>query len=516
MREINLTHPESGTQLTIHSFHPADPYLQDMSPDLQNIAKTLHVFCPDCEINHCRGCMSPVQCAAPCGQVNECDAVRCCARARVIAIFEILSILDFHHLKELSDSKKRISSTAMEASKKKSFAVGPGGTGYATDAVHFGEFDGHEDYFGIDDIFSLDFGDWDDPGWGYDGLSLEPSSLTPWGTGWDALTHLEPRTPKTATKRRRGKKTGRQTGPETKSKSANGTIPDGTHSWDDISTWVFHALAIYLPNPDTESPASFDFVPHPSVGALLQLSHLPETLGALLRNDSVADWITRSDTYQSMLRLLRRLADCELTIRLLISQGWSKTKSCGIDSFVRGDGDVVWEKDGAGDVVRTAPLYKHFEKLTKQSEAYLMGMSSIAGDIGETEIGEMSFCGDIIAAKEDLDRCLAVIGGISDSDEIEATSEQTGKAPSSDQELDKIYERECAQLSFKYVTLSEDKPTGGLVYRNSHYRDTIDASSNDTRIPKDRLHILKELAVMGTALPPGIWVRVDEVRNDVM
>jgi hypothetical protein len=80
-----------------------------------------------------------------------------------------------------------------------------------------------------------------------------------------------------------------------------------------------------------------------------------------------------------MLRLLRRLADCELTIRLLVSRGWSKTKSCGIDSFIRGDGEVVWERDeGRWTLSGRAPLYNHFEKLTKQCEAYLTGMSSIA------------------------------------------------------------------------------------------------------------------------------------------
>jgi hypothetical protein len=314
-----------------------------------------------------------------------------------------------------------------------------------------------------------------------------------------------------------------ETEQETKSacRSSNGVKdekrrgPDETRSWDDVSIWVFRALAVYLPNPYADSPAPFDFVPHPSICALLQLSYLPETLRALLRNDSVADWITRSETYQTMLRLLRRLADCELTIRLLVSQGWSKSKSCGIDSSIRGDGEVIWERDETGDVVRTAPLSNHFEKLTTQSEAYLTGMSSITGDIGETGIKEMSLCGDIIATKEDLDRCLAIIGTASDSDDVEV-DEQTRKAPSNDKELDKFYERDCAQLAFKHVTLSEDGPAGGLVYRTFHYRNMVEASLNDTRIPKDRLYILKELAVMGTALPPGIWVRVDEVRNDVV
>jgi len=459
--------------------------------------------------------MSSVRCDSPCGRVDECDTVKCCAGVRVIAIFEILSILDFHHLSELSSSQRRVNSTVTKASKKKSSTVGPGGTGYATDRLQFGGFDGYDDDMDMDDQYGYDLDGWGGPGWGWehDGFSPEPSSLNTLGGGWGPWVDSEPsHKAKTVTKPKRSKKTGQRSTGAVKSKDVTS---DGTRNWDDASNWVFRALTVYLPNPYTESPAVSDFVPHPSIEALLQLSYLPETLGALLRNDSVADWIARSETYQTMLRLLRRLADCELTIRLLVSRGWSKTKSCGMDSFIRGDGEVVWERDGDGGFVRTAPLYNHLEKLTKQCEAYLTGMSSIVGDIGETGIKEVSLCGDIIAAKDDLDRCLAVIGTVSDSDE-NAADERAGKAPSNGEELDKAYEHECEELAFKHVTLSEDGPTGGLLYPTFHYRDMVEASSNDTRIPKDRLHILKELAVMGTGLPPGIWVRVDEVRNDVM
>ena len=502
-------------QIATHPIYEADPALQVVSTDLQNIAELLHMFCADCRINHCRGCMSPVLCASPCGQVDECNTVKCCARARVIAIFEILAILDSHYLSELSGSQRRVNSTVTKTSKKKSSTVGPGGTGYATDRLQFGGFDGYDDGAAMYGQYGLEFDGWDDPGWGegYDGLSPEPSSLIPWGAGWGASIDSEPsyKAKKPKNPKRSGKTSQRSTR-AMNSKAKMDVNSGGVRSWDDLSNWVFHALTVYLPNPYANSPTPFDFIPHPSIEALLQLSYLPETLGALLRNDSVADWIARSETYQTILRLLRRLADCELTIKLLVSWGWSKTKSCGIDSFIRGDGEVIWERDEHGGVVRTAPLYNHFEKLTKQCEAYLTGMSSIAGDIGETGIKEMSLCGDVIAAKEDLDRCLAVMGTVSESVENKA-DEQT---PSNGEELDKAYERACEELAFKHVTLSEDGPTGGLVYRTFHYRGMVEASSNDTRVPKDRLHILKELAVMGTGLPPGIWVRVDEVRNDVM
>ena len=468
--------------------------------------------------------MSPVQCTSPCGQVDECDTTKCCARVRVIAIFEILRVLDFHHLNELSNSQKRANNTVTKTSKKRASAAGHAGTGYATDVPHLNGFCGYDDDVGMDGQYGWGLSDPGHLGWGWGGedFSQEPPILSPWGGGWGAVSGSEPSykakavtTPKPKSKPKRGEKTRKRSAGAPKPKAEKGAPFDETQSWDCASNWVFCALVVYLPNPYADSPAPFDFVPHPSIVALLQLSYLPEALGALLRNDSVADWIARSNAYQTMLRLLRRLADCELTIKLLVSRGWSKTKSCGIDAFIRGDGEIVWERDEDGGVVRTAPLYNHFEKLTKQCEAYLTGMSSITGVIGETGINEMSLCGDIIAAKEDLGRCLAVIGTVSEPDE-DKTDEQVGKLPSDAEQLDKAYERECEELAFKHVTLSEDGPTGGLVYRRFHYWGMVEASSNETRIPKDRLHILKELAVMGTGLPPGIWVRVDEVRNDVM
>ena len=71
-----------------------------------------------------------------------------------------------------------------------------------------------------------------------------------------------------------------------------------------------------LPSPYSDSDKVYDVLPHQSIGSLLSLSQLPELLGTLLRNDSVTDWIARIDLYQSMLGLLRRMADCELTMQV--------------------------------------------------------------------------------------------------------------------------------------------------------------------------------------------------------
>ncbi len=56
----------------------------------------------------------------------------------------------------------------------------------------------------------------------------------------------------------------------------------------------------------------------------------------------------------------------------------------------------------------------------------------------------------------------------------------------------------------------------GHNYPTYKYGPELARTANATRNPKDRLHLVKELAVMATSLPPGVWVRVDEVRNDAM
>ena len=55
-----------------------------------------------------------------------------------------------------------------------------------------------------------------------------------------------------------------------------------------------------------------------------------------------------------------------------------------------------------------------------------------------------------------------------------------------------------------------------LSYADYNFTTTLEQTQDRTRNAKDRLHLIKELAVMATSLPPGVWVRVDEIRNDAM
>jgi len=266
----------------------------------------------------------------------------------------------------------------------------------------------------------------------------------------------------------------------------------------------------------------YDILPHPSIGPLLSLSQLPELLGSLLRNDSVSDWILRSDTYYAMIALLRRLADCELTVQTLIGRGWEKDKSCGIEEWMWGDGEVAWVKEN-GRIERTLPLYDHFNKLTRQCQAFLTGASRLleAGDENEDDAGNVtemvvkatSLCGDIIAMSDDMERAMAILKTTGSSGIVangEGTSDQgKGKARHPSVDMEKEYSLACERLAFKFTTILDDDP-------NYKYVTELKCTESSTRVPRDRLHLVKELAVMATCLPPGVWVRVDEVRNDAM
>jgi hypothetical protein len=286
-------------------------------------------------------------------------------------------------------------------------------------------------------------------------------------------------------------------------------------------------------------PVSFARLIYPEIFTDNFVSSLPEILSMLLRNDSVTDWALRSDAYHAMIVLLRRMVDCELTVECLIQQRWEKSKSCGLEAWMWDDGEITWamEKDehGASVYARDPPLFDNFKRLNKQCEAFLAGASRMMMTTGEEEDDEdaedmvqaTSICGDITAAKDDIERAMMALGRRSSADYSGSTgtieddmpmNKGKGKGRDPAVDMEKAYSIDCERLAFKHVdTLSGDGRQGfGPKYANYNYAGQLEQTVSATRNPKDRLHLIKELAVMATCLPPGVWVRVDEVRHDAM
>ena len=442
--------------------------------------------CSICKINHCRGCFTPLSCSPPCrgkAKSANCAVDSCCAEVRAIALFEALGGFDRLYIGERANSEARAKDAAIKASANASASVGPGGTGYGTGGTH------HQHY----------------------GPGQYPNA--------------------------RGKKSVNLRSTDTRGQQAQNMAAH----WDDVVVRALTTIKDFLPDPYSDSGNMYDILPHACIQHLLPLSQLPELLGSLLRNDSVSDWILRSEVYYAMLALLRRMADCELTVEILIEQQWDKDKTCGLEGWMWNDGEVVWERPKPNaPISRSQPLYAHFKKLTKQCEAFLAGASQLmqvqGGDeeVDDTTIRASSLCGDIIAARDDIERAMKVMGKDISVDAEEKQVDQAngavdskgrgkrkgkGKGKNRDfaVDMERVYTRECEHLAFKHVALSEPSSNGtGLAYPTFSYTNELTMTASATRNPKCRLHLVKELAVTATSLPPGVWVRVDEVRNDVM
>lgn len=181
-----------------------------------------------------------------------CPVLTCCPAVRAVALFEALGAFDRHFLSERANSEARAKEAVVKYRNSHKNSVGPGGTGY--------------------------------------------------GTGSDY--HGPPR----------GRGRGRQPIPEQQGFSSR-TAELVAHA-DVISVRALTTITALLPSPYQDSPRDYDLVPHESLVPLLAASQLPNLLGNLLRNDSVTDWTGRADVYCAMLGLLRRMADCELTLEV--------------------------------------------------------------------------------------------------------------------------------------------------------------------------------------------------------
>ena len=209
-------------------------------------------------------------------------------------------------------------------------------------------------------------------------------------------------------------------------------------------------------------------------------------------------------------------------------------KSGGLADWMWGNAELSWVESKEGELVLANPLYAHFQKLTKQCEMFLSGASQMleSGEEPSEEVESIikstSLCGEIIAARDDLERAMKVIGrapmetvlpSVQLLNQTPSTSSHgtkslhKGKAGAlSNQQVEKLYASECERLAFLHVPFPQENGN----FTTFKFADLVSSSAKSTRNPKDRLHLIKELAVTATSLPPGVWVRVDEVRNDVL
>ncbi|RXW24586.1 hypothetical protein EST38_g1275 [Candolleomyces aberdarensis] len=556
-----------------------------------SIVFLLHLQCPNkqCGAAYCRGCFRSVGCFPKCnkpGTLIICEAVECCADARAIALYEALSAFDREYLADKASAETRAKEMKKQPKASRVKTVGPGGTGYSAgfedgyDEDY--DFDGDEkELFFENEQFADHFAgigsqvqqaknhiaqlSMNPPHQAVAGISaggskktsgagkgkgkaqVGPSlSLGGFGRGsgpiftstWGAMPkHIGRGAPRRQASRRKEKE--------------EATTGEATADQKTIN--AFQLLIELLPAPYSEQPAVYDLLPHPALGALILASFVPTVLAQLLRNDSVVDWIARSSVYHAMLTLLKRMADCELTIPILVGCR-PQFSSPGLAALMWNQGQLDWQREEGGEVEMALPLLEHFKKLKKQAETFLQTTRAQLsdGDGDPAFVEGWSLCADIVSAQDNIKRAMGALqqfsadkatdvqasfgfapcnGGSTSSSAGPTTRSSTraskgkGKAaepaiqnPAPD--VEKEYSLACEKLSFEYVSLANPDTKsnlgGGLEYSGYNFADQLKQTQNATRNPKDRIHFAKELAVMATSLPPGIWVRVDEVRNDAM
>ncbi len=87
-----------------------------------------------------------------------------------------------------------------------------------------------------------------------------------------------------------------------------------------------------------------------NIAALFERSLMPEVIHAFLRNTTVKDWITHSETYCSILELLRYMTEGVVGGRVMAAGLRKIQRSCGLKEWMWGCGEIVWVEEGGDSV----------------------------------------------------------------------------------------------------------------------------------------------------------------------
>lgn len=342
---------------------------------------------------------------------------------------------------------------------------------------------------------------------------------------------------------------------------------------DTIFASVLRMLNKVLPHPDSETAGMADFMPHGLLVPLIQTSTLPELLADLLRNDSVQDWVVREDLYFALLQMLGSLVEGETTLGIIFARRRAKLYSEGIGAWLHGKGNIAWEHSGGDSAASTSspltsakgkgkkrkadevappaaaptgppvlhePVESLLRKLMTQATAFRRAARN--GDAHVETANDtllISLCGEIEATGERVthvrgvwmaqqDDAGAAPAGSTSNDATETPKRNTrgkgkGKGKEKEQEQgtvwsDDDYAKACRKLAYEQVQLSVDPtpPNTGPTYPTHSYEKELRDSAKSQRTQGGFMHLAKELAVLSTNLPPGIWLRADEERIDCL
>jgi baculoviral IAP repeat-containing protein 6 len=297
-------------------------------------------------------------------------------------------------------------------------------------------------------------------------------------------------------------------------------------------------IRILLPNPDRDDAAGYDFLPHSALAPLLLTSTVTEVLAELLRDDSIETASQRSDLYWAALDVLANLSTCEATLAVLVKERPEKAYSDGIGAWVAGKGEVAWERadeaptpgkgkrraapaSARGPIRRTGALFDHLRKLLKQSATFRKvegARAEASGD--ESVVQALSLAGDLIDAGERIQKAVANLARATGGTIVAVSAAMLEDAPVDKKGKGKArmieggaakrtyteadYIKACEDLAFD--SLETGVPMGHVFAKQEPYKMATHNAQ----------HVNREIISLSTSLPPGIFLRVDEGRRELL
>ncbi|KAK6534132.1 hypothetical protein TWF281_005470 [Arthrobotrys megalospora] len=295
--------------------------------------------------------------------------------------------------------------------------------------------------------------------------------------------------------------------------------------------------------------------------SFIRVSYLPDLIGSLVRNDSIMDidacntW----DMYAGCLELLRIFSIHEPLLEVLVTTLQEKKSSPGIASLVKLPefsplkGFIPNKKragvlatldpvefvlvegfDGIGQ-----PIIHSLQRLVKQCQAFMNNASRVATDDEDEETNRLlAFCIDVDATAIELNRQAEELQkkkdrarpstGLKNSHLASlppnilahpifssTRGSSISATPRNPLDIPLDVRQECKQallghLQFKFSTAVIATHSGA----NLHNDFNANHANNSSAAPGRMKRLIKELTVLSTTLPPGIYVRVQEDRPD--
>lgn len=265
----------------------------------------------------------------------------------------------------------------------------------------------------------------------------------------------------------------------------------------DASTKQMLALIIeLLPRRSDKSKAA-----PPVLGALIELSLVQDRIAELLRNDSLQDTTTRAGLYFAVFEFFERLGKHTDTSYLIHEERFVKKQSSGLFMIsttkdLKGKGKARENHHlilGQGEDRTTASLLACMSNIAIQSEALLKASRVVKDEFRTADAKDLLEVADRIAKLQ-----LSMKPNRADA-------EKEGPGSKSDKDMT------WKEYNQKYCMQREENVLRSLVGRLATEAHVLRHS------PPNRIkRLVTEASEMETSLPPNIFVKVDEVRPDVM